>query len=42
VIAYIFEKRETKVLGTFGQLFDGFGVERGVCGIIKKMLSVLE
>jgi len=31
-----------KVPGTFGQLLYEFGVERGVCGIMKKILSVLE
>jgi len=31
-----------KVPGTFWQLFDEFGVGRGVCGIIKKILSVSE
>jgi len=30
-----------KVPGTFWQLFDEFGVGRGVCGIMKKILSVL-
>ena len=28
--------------GTFVSLFDNFGLESGVCDIIKKMLSVLE
>lgn len=39
------KKNERKVakkcLAFFGQIFDELGVGRGICGIIKKILSVL-